>query len=86
MERPNFDRWHPNADENKNACECADRGNFAEACAWLEDARRGLEYPELADDHAAAVAYVEHKAAEAGVPEAAAVHANLAGARRRRGD
>ncbi len=67
MERPNFDRWHPNSDENKNACECADKGDFVKARSWLSEARSGLEYPELADDHAAAEAYVQHKADEAGV-------------------
>jgi hypothetical protein len=66
--RPDFDQFHPNADENRNACECADKGDFAKAVTWLREAwQYPLEYQELLDDYEAASAYVQHKADEAGV-------------------
>lgn len=67
MERPSFDRFHPNASACNNACDCAESKEWRKALDWLQEAQSGSEYLELSDNATAAEEYVNHLATQAGV-------------------
>lgn len=67
MNKPVFDRFHPNYDACEAACRNAENGDFRKAKVFLEEANCALEYPENAEDNRLAWEYVTSLAEAAGV-------------------
>ena len=67
VDKPTFDRFHPNYDECTNAVNCAEQGDFERACKWLNQAQSALEYHESLADYQKACDFVQERAAAAGV-------------------
>lgn len=67
MQKPTFDRYHPNYAACTNAVDYADEGDFEKSCVWLNEAQIGLEDEENLQDYEDAVEYILDRAEEAGV-------------------